>query len=404
MRRLLLLSYAFPPDNAAAAIRPGQLRDFLPEQGYECLVLASSREGARSEGRSVWRVPTGAESVGNRAASLAATLFMRFGAPYDDRLPWAPAAIAAANRLIREEDIAAIYSTSPYLASHLVARQLKAKFALPWVADFQDPVCDNPFRTRQWPYPYDALIERTIFARADRLIANTDTVASVWRERYPQFAAKVSVLWNSYDPRDSIVATPVPARPHRVLAHVGTLYGERHPEKLLTALERLGIGATDIRVRLVGPIERRILQRHGPLLERMRSCGLVEFDNRLVERDEALRETAAADYLLLLDLNEKNAALQLPSKLLDYVRFGKPILAYTPKDSPVERILARSGVFYVAIDPRESDLTADRKLRDFLHASTEPRAVTPWFQQNFSAQTQAGTVAALLDDLLGSKP
>ena len=403
MRRLLLLSYAFPPDNAAAAIRPGQLRDFLPEQGYDCLVLASSREGSRSESQSVWRVPAGDETAPNRLASLGAAWFMRFGAPYDDRLPWVPAAIAAASRLIRGGRIAAIYSTSPYLASHLVALRLKAKFGLPWIADFQDPVCDNPFRTRQWLYPYDALIERAIFRRADRLIANTDTVAAVWGKRYPQFTSKISVLWNSFDPRESITPAPAPARRSRVLAHVGTLYGERHPEKLLAALERLSVGSSEIRVRLVGPIERRIMQHQGAMLERMRKCGLVEFDNRLVERDEALRETAAADYLLLLDLNEKNAALQLPSKLLDYVRCGKPILAYTPKDSPVERILARSGVAYVAIDPLESDVTGDRKLREFLNSPIEPHPVSPWFLQSFSAQTQARTVAALLDDLLQAK-
>ena len=47
MRELLLLSYTFPPDNAAAAVRPGQLRDYLPPLGYRAHVIASSFEGER---------------------------------------------------------------------------------------------------------------------------------------------------------------------------------------------------------------------------------------------------------------------------------------------------------------------------------------------------------------------
>src|SRR5438552_4769834 len=46
MRDLLLLSYTFPPDNMAAAVRPGQLREYLPAFGYRPHVVASSFEGA----------------------------------------------------------------------------------------------------------------------------------------------------------------------------------------------------------------------------------------------------------------------------------------------------------------------------------------------------------------------
>jgi glycosyltransferase involved in cell wall biosynthesis len=398
MRDLLLLSHAFPPENTAAAIRPWQLYKYLPALGYRVHVVASPCGGARQP--QVHRVPRAQEPGRLKLAEAAARLFARTLAPYNDRLPWAPYAASMGATLIRGEAVAAIVSTHPFLAAHIAALRLKRRTGLPWIADFQDPVLGNPFRNRPWPYPYDRMIERRIFRHADRILANTDTVAAAMRARYPQWADKVSVLWNSFDPEEAVATAARPQRAHRLLAHVGTLYGQRHPRLLLTMLERLGAKPADIQVRLVGPIEPQMLARDRPLYDRLAGTGVLEYGNRLVDRAEALRETAEADYLLLLDLNDGNAALQVPSKLLDYVRTGKPILAFTPKDSPTQRILAGSGIAFVAIDPREDMGTAERKLGEFLCLPTAPRPATAWFEENFNARAQARSVAGLLDGLL----
>ena len=400
MRRLLLLSYTFPPDNTAAAIRPGQLCGYLPELGYEPHVVTSSFEGGTNPDPHVHRVPDGREPLHVRFASRVLRWLMRNVLPYDDRLPWVTFARHAGTDVIRSRRVEAIFSTSPFLAAHFAALVLKVQFGLPWIADFQDPVRDNPFRTRRWFFPYDTIIEGLFFRFADRLIANTDTVAQTWRERYPKLSNKISVLWNSYDPREELPKMPRAERSHRVLAHIGTLYGERHPGLLLAAFERLAIGPSDIRLKLIGPIETPLLQRLQPLFDRLSRKGILEYGNRLVDRVEALKETAEADYLLLLDLNTKNASFQLPSKLLDYVRFGKPVLAYTPRNSPSERVLSGSGLAYVAIDPTESDEAQDAKIATFLRLAITPKSASPQFLESFSAKTQARIVAGLLDELL----
>jgi len=315
-------------------------------------------------------------------------------------MSWVPHAVSAATRLIRSEPVDAIFSTSPSLAAHFAALWLKGRFGLPWIADFQDPVCDNPSRVRRWFYPYDAITERTLLGYADRLTANTDTVAAAWRERYPQWSGKISILWNCFDPREEIGPAPPRARPHRVLAHVGELYGGRHPGHLLASLERLKVDPSAIRVRLVGPIAPDILSNHEPLFERMRTRGILEFENRLVPRQEASRETAEADYLILLDLNKQLTSFQVPSKLLSYVRVGKPIIAYTPLHSPVQRILARSGIAHVTIDPSAPEALNDQKVAEFLSIPATPRQASSWFRQTFDARAQARTVAGLLDELL----
>jgi glycosyltransferase involved in cell wall biosynthesis len=400
MRKLLLISYPFPPDNTPAAIRPGQLYDYLPEFGYRPIVTASSIEGSRNSEPSVHRVPTGRETRRTRFASALAQNFMRFAAPYNDRLAWAPYAAAAGAKIIREERVDAVFSTSPFLASHIAALQLKSKFGLPWIADFQDPIRDNPFRTRSWPYPYDALLERRLFSRADCLLANTDTVADVWRERYPQWAPKISILWNSFDPRERI-GPGIPAdRSNRILAHVGTLYGERHPGRLLSALDRLKDAAPGVLVKLVGPIEPALLARHRTRFESLQGKHLLELYNKLVSREQSLQEMISSDYLLLLDINENNAAFQVPSKLLDYIRIGHPILAYTLSNSPVAQILGKSNIPHATISPTDPEPEADRKLLDFLKLPAGTHEPSQWFKDNFSAPSQARTVAGLLDSLV----
>lgn len=398
MANLLLLSYAFQPDNTPAAARPSQLFRYLPEFGVTPFVFASSVEGSVNPETTVWRVPEQHEAAGLVAASAAARVFMRFAAPYNDRLPWVPYAAAAAARLIRSRKIDAIYSTSPFLASHFAALWLKQKFGLPWIADFQDPVCDNPFRNRNWFYPYDPLLERRIFERADHVIANTDAIAEVWRQRYPARSDAISVLWNSYDPDEAIERVPSAARTHRVLAHIGTLYGGRHPGQLLGSLKRLGTSADALRVKLIGPIDDAVLNAHGASLAAMGE--VVEVTNALVPREEALRETAEADCLLLLDVNERNTAFQVPSKVLDYIRIGKPILAYTPADSPVDRILQQSGIAYAVIAPDMPDAEADRRVEEFLSLPLTVREPSPWFVRTFSARTQASTVAEMVQGLV----
>ncbi len=156
-------------------------------------------------------------------------------------------------------------------------------------------------------------------------------------------------------------------------------------------------------MKFVGPIDDDVLAVHGPSFERLKQKGVLAYGNRSVPRKEALQETADADSLLLLDINEKNASFQMPSKLLDYVRFGKPILAYTPADSPTDRILRRSGIPSTTIDPSATEADSDRKLVEFLRIPTTPRHPSTWFEDTFNARTQAKTVGELFDKLLQEK-
>src|SRR5690348_1711816 len=104
MRNILLLSYAFPPHNTAAGLRPAQLFRYLPEHGFKPFVIASSDENLTSEPQ-VRRVPDGTEPLLVSVAGDAFRHLMRVAAPYNDRWPWVPYAASAAASLITSKPI-----------------------------------------------------------------------------------------------------------------------------------------------------------------------------------------------------------------------------------------------------------------------------------------------------------
>jgi glycosyltransferase involved in cell wall biosynthesis len=316
-------------------------------------------------------------------------------------LPWVPHAIAAGKDVLARVPVVAILSSSPPVASHLAAMRLKLQSGIPWIADLRDPLWGNPFRNRRCAGLYDAALEYCLFSAADAVIANTDPVASLWRKRYPRWAHKFHVIMNGYDPEDDQGPQPIPPRPYSLIVHVGSLYGGRRPGPFLASVDRLiGHGLLDpngIQIRLIGPMEEDTVQPHLPPFATLAARGCLKHTPCLIPADEARRETSQADYLLLLDLNGREEALQVPAKLFEYIRVGRPILAFTSQDSPVEHLLNRSGVPHAIVYENDSDQQTDAKVLTFLQLSSQPVSATSWFWETFDARRQTARLATLLD-------
>lgn len=233
---------------------------------------------------------------------------------------------------------------------------------------------------------------------------NTDAAENAVRERYPHLAHKIHVIWNGYDPEDTIAPEPIPARPHVILLHAGTIYGGRHPGSLVNSLYRLfeqkRLDSSAIRLQLIGTIE-----LHEPWAARSRffeavQGGWLHYNGELVPKDEVQRELAVADYLLLLDTNERGTGLQVPAKLFEYIRLGRPILAFTSSASPAERILAQSGIPHVCIYPTDPDEQIDEKVMRLLRMPVRNASPSTWFLNHFDGIRQAQYLADILNRIV----
>jgi len=126
------------------------------------------------------------------------------------------------------------------------------------------------------------------------------------------------------------------------MVYTGRFYrGLRTPAALLHALASL-----HRRQSLMGRLELVLM---GPSVEAYRrdvsTLGLdsiVRLEPRR-PRDEAARIAADADVLVVIDAPSAGPSVFLPSKLVDYLAFRKPILGLTPTAGSSANLLARLG-------------------------------------------------------------
>jgi len=401
-KAVLIFAYYYPPQVTSGAMRPARFVKYLPQFGYSPVVVSARLPFVSESDAPVCRVPVEKPSRTVKFASGVAKAIERI-LPYGEHLPWVPHAVDQAARLHSATPFAAVISTSPPAGTHLAALLMKGRFGIRWIADFRDPLLGNPFRQRRMARHYDMMLERLIIKNADAVVANTQPLADIWRQRYPQWRNKFTTIWNGYDPEDGLESGPLPQRDCRTLMHIGSLYAARHPGKVLLSLQRLiGRSALDpstLHVRFVGPMEDVAVPLDSDHYRPLRECGCVEYDGITVAPEKAMRCMVDADFLLLLDINEHNSGLQVPAKLFDYIRTGRPILAVTTERSAVEHILSKSGVPYQCVYNTASDDETDRRIQQFLETAHELAAPNAWFLNQFNGIAQSRTLASLVTGL-----
>jgi hypothetical protein len=404
-RNLIIFAFYYRPSMASGVQRILRFAKFLPEFGYTPHVICSGAFGTSDLPR-VHYVPNEATERVARRLSRALERLQSAVLPYNEDLPWVPHAVAEADELIAREPVAAVISSSPPVAGHLAASRIHARHGIPWLADFRDPILGNPGRPRRWARAYDALLERHILGSCNAALATTDVIVDIWKRRHPKWENKLHTLWNGFDPDDeSIQAEPLPPRDHRVLLHAGMVYTLRHPFWLVSSMERLiSRGLLDpgkIKLRLLGELQEPEVFAAHPAAASLIARGCLESNNQRVPREEAVREVAQADYLLILDIaNLSREAYAVPAKIFDCILMGRPILAYTPTRSPVSRILGGSGLRHAVVYAEDTAEVIDGKLLEFFAHSSSPLPPSDWFLNTFDGRRQAGQVAGYLDEML----
>jgi glycosyltransferase involved in cell wall biosynthesis len=393
--RVLLLDY-YLPDNGSGVQRAARIAPYLP--GFDCSVnvIGSSHSGIAADPQARSVPDAGTESGPAARWSRLLAFIERRLLPYNEKLPWVAHPVAAVGAAIQQDRVDVVISTSPPLACHFSALWLKLRYGLPWVADFRDPLSDNPFRDRGWAKPYDNVLEYLIFSYADAVIGVTDVVVDTWHKRYPRWAGKVHEIRNGYDPAERISAAPLAPRKERILSHVGNLYRGRRVDSVLGSISRLidqgKLSADEIRIRFIGGVDDATVPRTDEAIRCLVKFGCLEYAGEL-PRWDAIRMAGESDYLLLVDTNVRNAEYTVPAKLFEYVRLGRPILALTNPGSPVEKILAQSGIPHTCIHPQSEPSATGDLVRRFFASPSDAVRPSAWFEERFNGELLAGLIA-----------
>lgn len=396
----LIFAYHFPPENAIGALRPFRFCKYLTRLGYRCHVISAAdvSEVPEISARSV--ADPFVENAGQGIGWQFERAVRRFLLPGAVGTQWALQAYRAAVDFIDKNPHAriTIFSTFPPVGVHLAAYCLARRKRLPWIADFRDPLADNPVYNHISPLTKSIYrkLEKIIVQAADFVIANTDTAQQKLRRAYPGRADRIQLIWNGFDPEDRLTPLPVTPGERKILAHVGVLYGGRSVAPILESVGRLinagKLSATDFRVSLAGPVVEGSLPGRD-FVGAACAQGWLEVNDQQVPQKDARDIMRTAHALLLV---QPQSVLQVPGKLYEYLQIGRPILAYVPPNSPVERILARSGVPYQCVYPSTSPNEFDQAILQFLQFRQPEHAPNDWFESQFNALSHAQKVSDLI--------
>src|SRR3989344_433483 len=206
MKKLLIISYAFPPQHNPASIFFAKILTGLRKTKSPFLpvvICADPQTTPEEQDHSLIRllpVPLVLEKLPSTEATGLHRLTM-IVFPFLKRLPdksfwWVRENRRRIITLCQRHTPAVIYSRSHYLGSHLLALKAKQETGTPWVAHFSDPWTTNPyvkygilthFLNRRW--------ERQVIEFADRIIFVSAALRDSVMQGYPaSWQSKCSVI------------------------------------------------------------------------------------------------------------------------------------------------------------------------------------------------------------------
>lgn len=372
---VVALSYAYPPLRYPRAIQVARLVAHLDEDVH---VVCADEPGAPHD-PSLERAYADAAPVTRVAWTRGARLAQRVrDKVLEDRVlvpdrfrPWQRGAVAAARPLIGPDDVLVTFGQP--MSDHLAGLRLLRSVGVPWIAHFSDPWVDSALRhAGRATRTLNERLERAVIERADAVVFTSDATVELVMRKYPDaLRQRVHVVPHAFDPALYPEAEPEPG----LLRYVGNFYGNRGPKPLFDALRRLD----GVRVEIVGSSEQPIEDAPPGVSVR----GAVDYLDSL-----ALMRSSAA--LLVLDAPGARSVF-LPSKLVDYLGAGRPIVALTPPGAAAD--LAERAGGRVA-DP--SDPAAAAEAIAATLADRAPRPVPEELRREYEAPAVAERMAAVI--------
>jgi len=357
MKRILMIAYHFPPLAGSSGIqRTLRFAKHLPHFGWEPLVLtAHPRAYERTSPDLLAEIPEGTVVV--RAPAFDTARHFSIAGRYpgilarpDRLISWLPGATLSGLSMIRRYRPDVIWSTYPIATAHLIGAALHKLSGLPWVADFRDPMAQDGYPSDPRTWKSFKRIEERATREATLCTFTTPGTVRLYSERYPQAASRFKVIENGYD-EETFAGLPPgggPLNPGKItLLHSGIVYpSERDPTQFLlairTEIDAGHISADQLRVRF------RASMHEGFLRALTEKFGLSECIELLppIPYKDALDEMMRADVLLIMQASNCND--QIPAKLYEYLRAGRPILALTDLAGDTANALRAVGISAIA--------------------------------------------------------
>lgn len=362
MKKVLIITYHWPPAGGPGVQRILKFAKYLPQYGWKPLILTvakgeylaydSSLETEIDQNMVIFRtktlepfslykrvthkkkdeiipnlILTEQEASGWRE-KLSRWIRTNVFIP-DARVGWIPYLVHSGRMIIAREKPDLIFSSSPPHSVQIGAMRLARHTGIKWIADFRDLWFDLDIfyqynKRNLLSQELDAYLEQKVLERVDAFVSINNYIVNLLNEKLP-FPKPAFVIPSGYDgkvfqeirPGNSDVFT---------ITYAGTLSESRIPEVLITAMQKfLRSGIINIRLQLIGTVCARCIN----LLQISGVIEVTRFENYLPYA-KLVEKLADSSVLLLVIDNVPHNEGYLSGKIFDYLGIKKPIFAIGP--------------------------------------------------------------------------
>ncbi len=367
MKKILFVSFYFPPTGVGGSIRSAKFVKYLPDFGIEPIVVTCSEKTYGVKDYSLLKGIPGNIRIERVSAFYLPDLMPKFkflklnqiisfiGRNFiwpDPAIYWAKKAFVRIKEILKKEKIDTIFTTGGPFSSHLIGLWLKKEFSsIFWIADFRDEWTSNPFMK----YPiirklYEKKLEDNVFKNVDKVIVISQEMKKSFFLLHNLKEDKVAIIYNGFDEDDfkeyDFNSRQVNKNKSKKLKIVysGTIYTLRNPKNLFIALRKLLDELsknkdlnTQIEIDFIGHSSYYIKKG----VKKFNLEKVVKILDRIAHENLFIKLIEYDIFLLLIGIGEKSKKI-LTGKLFEYLRMKKPILALGPEDSELSEIVKRT--------------------------------------------------------------
>lgn len=361
MKKVLMISYFFPPCGGSGVQRSSKFVKYLPKFNWKPYVLTVRERNLPKDLSLLRDIPPEAEifetfslekifiessekavseidfidRIGGGERKRSGSYFLsplkkfvnRTIFQPDSAILWFPFAVVKGFNILRKYKIDLIYATGSPWTALLIGAALKRLTGKPLVVDLRDP-----WSMSENKKVFDAYLELYTFQLADAIILNNIYVEKEYANKYPAHKPKMFAITNGYDEEDFINLKPVEDNEKRFrLVLSGIVQSYTPITTFVEAVKNLLMERPDLKKKL-------------EILFIGQTPAYIVYDNKLKDivnimpykpHNEILSYLASADLLLIIMKRTPNTRWQTPGKVYEYFAAKKPILAMVPAGNPL---------------------------------------------------------------------
>lgn len=373
MKKVLIFTYYWPPAGGVAVQRFMKFAKYLPQYGWEPIIV-TVKDGSYPytdlelekqvpAGTQVYRtktfepfeiynllrgqkgktVPLAVATASKKSLFQKISGYIRanFFLP-DARVGWKPYAIREAARIISEQKIDAIITTGPPHSTHLIGQAIKAKYKLPWLADFRDPWTEI-FNNQYLPFTEaskikDKKMETSVLQDCDVATVIGEGMKTIFPAT---FTSKMQVITNGYDEEDFDRSLRPETDKFR-MRYVGNLFSNQNIPAFWQSIAELRKEnpdfAKDFELECIGKVDSLIS-------ESVSANGLDECVRYVsfIPHQDAIARMQTASILLSVIPDVVNNKLIITGKIFEYIGSGRPVFLIGPHDCDAAIVVTQSN-------------------------------------------------------------